>query len=627
MSNPTLPCNAEVACQLPVRKLNRKRGMSALFTVLVFLAVFAIFTSAVGNLAIQRMRSSSRAVLQQRATYACEAGFVLATEFLEKQITYANAANQLTFGPLNTAAFNAAHTKMPLTSDPDVKVTVRIISNLMGPANITGPDGVNIDPGQVYITTLGQVGDGLAPASSRHLGGLATLGTQNYPYAIQCEGPITLNNTRISTFTSFDVTDPNTPLPMFWEYHTIRARLVFTWRGPRVRITRTTKPNALAGGGVGDGTNVFDTTIAGESIFPEKARLASNARVNAINVTNSRIDGTLSYGPGGSASSVSITPSTLNWSAKPTAPAPTPLPAPLYISKYKPPVDPTSVSAIHSGGSLTLGPGRYYRDITMNGGTLTLNCSQGGTNDFYVSRNMVLNNVNVVLSGLVNKDTRAKFYVGSKLTLNKCAVNRECGSFYPQVTECKSWPFNLSFLGCGGGGNASSPSGQTMVNITNSSDVWALFAGSSMNVTVANSQIGGAMKCAAVNMTSSTMFYDVGVNGNAAGYDVSQTLWGRVAWTMTGVTDYGPSLYQLAQSGLGAAGAIAPQGPGAASASLSGATSVANLGSNGSNAGPSVAGPGVGPGSNVGTGAVAATASAAISASSASFWASLFLGQ
>jgi hypothetical protein len=619
-----LDSSVETASQLPVRKLNRKRGMSALFTVLVFLTIFAIFTSAVGNLAIQRMRSSSRAVLQQRATYACEAGFVLATEYLEKQINYANSANSLTFGPLNTAAFNAAHTKMPLTSDPEVKVTVRIISNLMGPANITGPDGVNIDPGQVYITTLGQVGDGLAPASSRHLGGLATLGTQNYPYAIQCEGPIAVNNTRISTFTSFDTTDPNTPLPMFWEYHTIRARLVMTWRGPRVRITRTTKPNALAGGGVGDGSNVFDTTAAGESIFPEQARLASNARVNAINVTNSRIDGNLNYGPGGTASSVSVAPAGFNWSAKPTPPAPAALPAPLYISKYKPPVDPTTVSAVHNGGSLTLTSGRYYRDITMTGGTLTLNCNQPGTNDFYVSRNMILNGVNVRLTG-VNKDTRAKFYVGSRLTLNSCAVNRECGSFYPQVTECNSWPFNLSFLGCGGGGNASGPGGQTIVNVTNNSDVWALFAGSSMNVTMSNSQYGGAMKCAAVNMTGCTMFYDVGVNGNIPGvYDVSQTLWGRVAWTMTGVTDYGPSLYQLAQTGLGAAGAIAPQGPGAASASLSGATSVANLGSNGSNSGATVAGPSA---ASVGTGAVAATASAAISASSASFWASLFLGQ
>src|ERR1017187_1084883 len=64
-----------------------RRGM-ALFTVLVSLVIFALFTAAIGELAIERMRGSSRSILQQRATYAAEAGFVEATEYLEGQMQY-----------------------------------------------------------------------------------------------------------------------------------------------------------------------------------------------------------------------------------------------------------------------------------------------------------------------------------------------------------------------------------------------------------------------------------------------------------------------------------------------------------------------------------------------------------
>lgn len=586
-----------------VQHARGKRGMSAIFTVLVAITMFAIFTAAVGNLAIQRMRGSSRGILQQRANYACEAGFVMATEWLEQQIRYSDTANTLTFNPVDPTNFNLTHTNVSLTSDPEVRVTVRITANLFGANNITGPDAVNIEPGQVYISTLGVVGGSVAPATSRHLGGLASLGTQNFPYAIQCEGPIVLDNSNVSTFSSFDsrVGHAGTPIPMFWQYHKLGVRRRF---GIPVGPKLTTYNNALASGGAGAGGGPLMP-----SNFVNSARIVSNSRVNAITLNNSLVDGPLYFGPGGNpATAVSVSIPQI-WVAQ----APQPSTAPLYLTKYKPPVDPSTVTRDHLGGNLAVSPGTYYRDVKMNGGTLTLNCGPG-TNTFYFARDVELNNVDVVIPN-PDLSTRAKVYVGSKLLMDRCWVNRECGSWNPLKTECHSWSFNLLFLGCGAGGIASSPSGQTIVNITNS-DAWCLLAGSSMNVTLNNSSFGGAIKCNALNMTDSNMWYDVGVNANTNGIDLSRTLWGRVSWTMSGVTDYGDSLYNLAQSGgLGAAGCAA------AAAGMGGAVSASNLGGN---FGGAVAAPNV---VTVGSPANAAAGSTASVSTSPSFWASLILGQ
>src|ERR1017187_8276605 len=67
---------------------NARRGMSALLTVMVMLSCFVMFTAAVATMAIQRIRGTNTAILQQRANYGCQAGFVWACEWLESQMTY-----------------------------------------------------------------------------------------------------------------------------------------------------------------------------------------------------------------------------------------------------------------------------------------------------------------------------------------------------------------------------------------------------------------------------------------------------------------------------------------------------------------------------------------------------------
>ena len=594
----------------PAQKTTGRRA-SALFTVLCALAVFAIFTAAVASMVIERVRGTKRGVLQKRANYACEAGFVLATEWLEQQINYNNAANSLTFAPMIDATnFNNLHTNITLANDKLTLLTVRITSNMLppaaGPASaITGPNGVLIQPGQVYVQTVATVGGDLAPASSRHLGGFASLGTQNFPYAIMCEGPINLTNTNLLTYTSYDLGKPNQALCEFWEYHTLEA----DWF-PVPKLKLKHNGNCVHNGGGMPG---------GGSLFPGQARVLSNGRVKAVTLNNSKVDGQLFCGAGVAPAAAITTSPAQSWVPPPAASA-----FPIFITKYKPPMEPNSAWGNCGGG--TVNPGVYYKTCNVSGGTLTFNCSQPGANEFYFSESMILNGVNVRVAS-ANVNSRAKIYVGKQLTMNNCNVNmlrqKEGNGAGPGTgksplwKKAQNWDFNIEFLGVGGGGVATNPTGQTKVNITGGS-VLALFAGAAMDFNMSGGEFHGAIKCNSVNMTGVNMWYDVGVNANA----ITNSLWGRVSWTMTGVTDYGDALYLEALAGLpGGAAGLLPQGPAGVCAGVLGAGTAVNLGANG---GAVIAGPNVGL---VGTGAAAVAASLNAAGSSPSFWAVIFLGQ
>lgn len=627
------------------RKTGRRRGISPLFIVLCALSIFAIFTAAVSQMAIERVRGTSRTLLQQRANYACEAGFIWATEWLEQQITYDNANNAMSFNtitPATVAAFNNAHTNVSLTYDTDTNVTVRITANMANndptAAAIPGPDGVLVQPGQVYIQTLATVGGDLAPASSRHLGGFANLGTQNFPYAIQSEGPIVLGGTRVSTYSSYDITKPSRILEYFWTYH---------W----VKENKTS--------GIHTGWSLKNSAIpvnANHSVFPAAARIISNSRVKAIVMTNSHVDGPVFFGPGGVLSAavqeIPANSSSTELDAPPVHPAESA--NPLYITKYKPPTDPNLVTGSSTGGINSITAGTYYKDFTLNGGTLDLVTTTGGTNEFYFTHSLNLNGVRLTIDGgHPSINTRCKIYVGNKLNMTNCAINRSDGTwngsdwtsdsgsappYYSTNYLADGWSFNLEFMGVGSGSTATNAAGRTVVNITGgNSAISALFSGSSMDFNMNGGTLGGAIKCGSVNITNANVFYDVAVNldGQAIpGYqtppNVRDSLWGHVSWTLQGVTDYGPSLYLAAQQGLSASwpgvalptGAIgaAAIGPGAAAPNL------------GSNSGSAVAAPNSAGAATVGPGGTAqaaawANGSAAASSACPSFWASILLGQ
>jgi hypothetical protein len=665
--------------------------MAPILTVIVFLSIFAMFTAAAGELAIERLHGTNRAYLQQRANYGCQVGFLMATEWLEAQINYNPSLNTMTLGTIDPNPYNATHSQIPLAADPETLVTSRIYSNLNNTVPAVGPDEVMIEPGQLYIQTVATVGAMCVPATSAHMGGFATAGTQDFPDGILANSKIVLSNSTIQTYLS--ATDKvQGPIAAFYSLQQDAANA----------------PVAMAAG-------YPNSTLA------QAARVCTNGRTpGSVSLLNgSTIYGNVTIGAGGSpGSAVTYTGgSSINPASGSTV---VPAGAPLFLAKYKPPVpldDPSVISTPVVGGSISVTAGTFYKDLTVNSGTLTLVPTQNqGSNDFLFG-NLTLNNSRLVLtnpnpggcnptfpgagpppSGLNPSLAHYKVYIGNNLNVTGSIVNDAyayyIGSddvgdvpggplgaaappFCPVDTSVDGhlagkygamWSYSLNFFGVGSGG----PLGNCNMNIS-SSRVFALLGGAVTNVTITgcggnmpgipaikNHSTGvitpahlgcspygfyGGIKANTVTLTDSNLFYDDAVQigtpnltppSVAAGGDSPATaLWGRVSWSMQGVTDYGFNLYNAMSTGpgggpvgIGTVGGVSygsgsvgsGAGSGAASMATSsiGATSVSGSTGGvggavgpgaGGVAGPGALGAGAGPG-GVGGASVIGAASA-----------------
>ncbi len=501
-------------------KSHFQRGVSALATVLTALSVFAILTASVGQLAIERLRGTSRSNIQVRAKYATTYGIERVCQFLETHVSYDNPNNSLNIAPIDYNNFQTNHTLVPLSQDPESRYTARLFSNLNGTASITAPDGVVIAPGQIYIQMLGQVGEQIAKVSSRHSGTMAHIGIQEFPYAVLSDGPITISNSTINAYASALTSVP----------------------GP---LNATYAANSNPPG-----------------IFSGIARLASNSRLNSIVLNNSNVDGTLHFGSGGDpAAALNITGS--------SPAAGTALAQPIFLTKYKPPVSPSAATAVATvsgaGNSLVINAGTYYSSVNVsNGATLTLHATQPGTNNFYFSESLLLTDATLRLDlASPAENCRIKVYIGDRLVARNSLINPyERDATTNLATQ--GWSYSLQLFGVGRGG----PLGHSEIELDNST-CCALIAGSKTNVKVTGgSHFYGAVKAKSFELTNSNLYYDAAVTLA----NVRRTLWGLVSWTLQGVSDYqGESLFIELGGGAAAAAAIGPAALGPATAASLGA--------------------------------------------------------
>lgn len=472
---------------------DRKKGVSALATVLTALSVFGILTASVGQLAMERLRGTSRSNLQLRAKYATSYGLERVLSYLDTHIQYDNNGNVLQITPVDVTDFQNQHTNVTLTHDTETRYSARLHANLIGPGVLIAPDGTQVAPGQIYIEMVGQVGETAGRVNTRHSGAMGHIGIQEYPYAVLADGPITMVNSTVDTYAS-RLTMNHGPLPPEYTY--------------------------------------LNPVVAPQ--FAGVGRLASNARIRAFNFSsNTQINGTLAYGAGADP----VAALNITGGSNPTTA--TPLAQPIFLTKYKPPVSPASVNTVHTvtgpGSQLIWTPGTHYRNLTVsNGAEVVLRATTPGTNTFYVSESLLLNNnarLRVEPFGTPgtdeHRDCRIKLYIGDQLQVVNSEINPSAAA--PNLPD-RTFSYSLNIFGVGRGG----PLGHSTFTFNNSR-VYALLAGSRLNIEASNqSHVYGAIKARKVTFTDSRMHYDASVNHT----QVRSTLWGLVSWTLQGVSDY-----------------------------------------------------------------------------------------
>ncbi len=591
-----------MADQLP----STRRGVSALATVLTALSVFAILTASVGQLALERLRGTSRSNIQLRAKYATVYGLERILAYLDGNITYDDANNEMVLTPIDVADFEANHTNVSLQTDTETRYSARLYDNLQGTSSYTAPDGTVVAPGQVYIQMVGQVGENVARVNTRHSGVMGHIGIQEHNHAAMCNSNISLNNTKVDMYASSFMNNNTGPLSY-------------------------------------DQTKNFENP-SGTKFFPDKAPVATNGRVQAVRLlNNSVVNGSVYIGAGG-------TPASAIVPFPPPAGAITnttgTLANTVFLTKYKPPVSPYDVP----DGNVTLAadttydamdqgpnppPSQAHDAVTVDSGqTLTLRARFRGSNSFYFKDALVLKSgsrLNLQLyddgpwtpwgSGIDIHPSlqiagysttpghaqmcRIKVYIGRlfraeegvKINSNVGAVGTDFQSY--------TWPFSLNLFGVGEGGPQSKTTfeflGTDILDPAKRVEAYALISGSKSDIVMEETEFYGAIKANSLSATNSNIHFDAAVTKP----NVRRSTWGRVSWTLQGVSDYaGESLLIDLTGVVGAAAVAVPAGGlGAATSTPGGVATGAAVASPAVTAAPAVVSTGAAiPAGNAATG-------------------------
>jgi len=606
-----------MADQLP----STRRGVSALATVLTALSVFAILTASVGQLALERLRGTSRSNIQLRAKYATVYGLERILAYLDGNITYDDANNEMVLTPIDVADFEANHTNVSLLTDTETRYSARLYDNLQGTSSYTAPDGTVVAPGQVYIQMVGQVGENVARVNTRHSGVMGHIGIQEHNHAAMCNSNISLNNTTVDMYASSFMNNNTGPL----------------------NYTQTVD---------------FENPI-GTKFFPNKAPVATNGRVQAVRLqNNSVVNGTVFIGAGGTPASAVVQDGTSSITNATATLANT-----VFLTKYKPPVSPYDVP----DGNITLAadttydamdqgpnppPAQAYDAVTVNSGqTLTLRARFRGSNSFYFKDALVLRSnsrLNLQLyddgpwdpwdsSGIVipNLPTdlritgssptvghaqmcRIKVYIGRLFLAEEGAKINSNDGVVGTDFQSYTWPFSLNLFGVGEGG----PQSKTTFQFTGTNalpvQAHALVSGSKSDIVMTHTDFHGAIKANSLAATNSKIHFDAAVTKP----NVRRSTWGRISWTLQGVSDYagesllidltgvvGAAAVAVPAGGLGAAtstpGGVAT-GAAAASPAVTAAPAVVSTGA-AVPAGNAATGPATGPGPGTTPGTTPAT--------------------